>query len=71
MLRYKNVNSVLADFFVQFIVFRPNSIVIGLNNKNWMKGEFMRNFDYSKLAERTWDTDILNLVAKIHECKGR
>lgn len=31
----------------------------------------MRKFDYSKLAERTWDTDILNLVAKIHECKGR
>ena len=31
----------------------------------------MRKFDYSKLAERTWDTDILNFVAKIHECKGR
>lgn len=31
----------------------------------------MRSFDYSKLAERTWGTDILNLVAKIHECKGR
>lgn len=31
----------------------------------------MRKFDYSKLAERMWDTDILNLVAKIHECKGR
>lgn len=31
----------------------------------------MRGFDYSKLAERTWPTDILSLVAKIHECKGR
>ena len=31
----------------------------------------MRSFDYSKLVEKTWDTDILNLVAKIHECKGR
>ena len=31
----------------------------------------MRSFDYGRLAERTWDTDILNLVAKIHECKGR
>lgn len=31
----------------------------------------MRTFDYSKLVEKTWDTDILNLVAKIHECKGR
>ena len=31
----------------------------------------MRLFDYSKLIENVWDTDILNLVAKIHECKGR
>ena len=31
----------------------------------------MRKFDYLSLAKRTWDTDILNLVAKVHECKGR
>ena len=31
----------------------------------------MREFDYSKLADRTWPSDILNLVAKIHEYKGR
>ena len=31
----------------------------------------MRSFDYSKLVEKVWNTDILNLVAKIHECKGR
>lgn len=31
----------------------------------------MRSFDYKKLADRRWDIDILNLVAKIHECKGR
>ena len=31
----------------------------------------MRGFDYNALADRTWDTDILNLVAKIHEYKGR
>lgn len=31
----------------------------------------MRRFDYSTLAEKTWDIEILNLVAKIHECKGR
>lgn len=53
------------------LFFRPNSIIIGYNNKNWTKGDFMRKFDYNKLVERTWDTDILNLVAKIHECKGR
>lgn len=31
----------------------------------------MRTFDYNRLADQTWDTDILNLVAKIHEYKGR
>lgn len=31
----------------------------------------MRAFDYGKLLERPWDIDILRLVAKIHECKGR
>jgi len=36
-----------------------------------MKGVIMRSFDYNRLVNRAWDTDILNLVAKIHECKGR
>lgn len=36
-----------------------------------MKGVLMRSFNYNRLYEKTWDTDILNLVAKIHECKGR
>lgn len=31
----------------------------------------MRPFDYSKLEAKTWDTEILNLVGKIHEHKGR
>ena len=31
----------------------------------------MRDFNYRKLAKKTWDTDIMNLIAKIHECKGR
>ena len=31
----------------------------------------MRSFDYSRLYDKAWDTDILNLVSKIHECKGR
>ncbi len=31
----------------------------------------MRSFDYSRLYDKVWDTDILNLVAKIHERKGR
>ena len=31
----------------------------------------MRDFDYSRLENQKWDLDILNLVAKIHECKGK
>lgn len=31
----------------------------------------MRSFDYCRLIEKAWDIDILNLVAKIHEYKGR
>lgn len=31
----------------------------------------MRNFDYSKLANKQWDSEILGYIAKIHEAKGR
>ena len=31
----------------------------------------MKEFDYTRLADRSWPTDIMNLVGKIHECKGR
>ncbi len=31
----------------------------------------MREFDYSKLKERTWDNEILAYVAQIHEYKGK
>ena len=37
----------------------------------WTKGIFMRAFDYSRLADKSWGTNIVNLVAKIHECKER
>lgn len=31
----------------------------------------MRDFDYQKLAQQKWDSEILLYVAKIHEYKGR
>ncbi len=31
----------------------------------------MRRFDYSLLADRKWDNEIVTYLAKIHECKGR
>lgn len=35
------------------------------------KDLYMRSFDFSRLADLSWDSGILTLVAKIHECKGR
>ena len=31
----------------------------------------MRAFNYSLLKDRQWDSEILGLVAQIHEYKGR
>ena len=31
----------------------------------------MRTFDYSKLADRTWDNEIVSYLSKIHEYKGK
>ncbi|MDO5409211.1 MAG: Fic family protein [Lachnospiraceae bacterium] len=31
----------------------------------------MRNFNYEKLIDRTWDNEVLSYVAQIHEHKGR
>ncbi len=31
----------------------------------------MRTFNYSKLAECKWDNEVVTLLAKIHEHKGR
>lgn len=31
----------------------------------------MRNFDYSKLAQKTWDMEIITCLSKIYEYKGR
>lgn len=36
-----------------------------------MECEKMRTFDYTKLKERKWDSEVLGLVAQIHEFKGR
>ena len=31
----------------------------------------MRTFDYSKLADRTQDNEIISYISKIHEYKGK
>ena len=31
----------------------------------------MREFDYSKLTEKTWDNEVISYLSKIHEYKGK
>lgn len=31
----------------------------------------MRQFDYSKLKDQLWDTEIVNYLSQIHEQKGK
>ena len=31
----------------------------------------MKSFDYSKLAERTWDNEIVSYLTQIHDFKGK
>lgn len=31
----------------------------------------MKQFDYSYLADRTWDNEIMSYISKIHEYKGK
>ncbi|CEM62938.1 conserved hypothetical protein [Treponema phagedenis] len=31
----------------------------------------MRDFNYSQLKNKTWDNEILGLISKIYEYKGR
>lgn len=33
-------------------------------------GRRMRSFNYSKLQDYHWDSEVLGLVAQIHEFKG-
>lgn len=34
-------------------------------------GEIMRKFDYTNLKNKTWNSNIINMIGKIHEAKGR
>lgn len=52
-------------------IFVQNIVRLDESTDCWMKGVYMRIFDYSVLLNKVWDNEILNLVARIHECKGR
>ena len=38
---------------------------------NITEGDEMRHFDYTSLVNRTWDNEVINYLALIHEYKGR
>jgi Fic family protein len=40
-----------------------------ISTQNWE--EMMHKFDYMRLADKMWDSEILFYIAKIHEYKGR
>lgn len=31
----------------------------------------MRQFDYTKLKDQLWDTEVVNYLSQIHEAKGK
>ena len=51
-------------------LFSQTGIIIG-RKARLLGDNQMREFDYSKLKERTWDNEILAYVAQIHEFKGK
>lgn len=55
-------------FSQQLDFFSQNNYNLGVRKKGRGK---MRSFDYSDLRNKTWDNEILGLVAQIHEYKGR
>ena len=53
------------------LIFSQNRYIIGRKKRTMgERREPMRNFDYHKLAERTWDNEILSYLAQIHEHKS-
>lgn len=59
-------------FLPSRLLFSQKHSIIG--SKNSPLGERtlpMRTFDYSNLADRTWDNEIVSYLTQIHEYKGK
>ena len=60
-------------------MFLPTAENISQKKTNWVinnrlgrkEHASMRKFDYSYLADRTWDNEIMSYISKIHEYKGK
>ncbi len=47
------------------------SIIGRKNNELGRKNDRVKTFNYSKLADRTWDNEIVSYLTQIHEFKGK
>ena len=68
-----HTRSGINKFISQYeLTFSQLQHIIGRKKARWEKERSsMREFDYHKLTERTWDNEVLSYVAQIHEHKGR
>ena len=58
-----------GDISLKDLNYLPKSYIIWeMEEKD---GRSMRTFDYSILKNENWDSEVLGLVAQIHEYKGR
>lgn len=48
--------------------FSQNHVIIRRTKRRRRR---IREFDYGKLSNTAWDSEVISLVAQIHECKGR
>ena len=53
------------------MLFSQKHSIIGGKKKLGRKDDSVKSFDYSKLAERTWDNEIVSYLTQIHEFKGK
>ena len=63
----------LGPLFPKTLQYLPNTTIICEKRRRFGgKDDYqMRQLDYSKLADRTWDNEIISYISKIHEFKGK
>lgn len=46
-------------------------VICGIIDENKVRSDEMRHFDYMGLKDKTWDNEVINYLALIHEYKGK
>ena len=58
----------MTNIFVNALIILVKSVIINEKERGVTR---MRQFDYSKLKDNLWDTEIVNYLSQIHEQKGK